>query len=95
MDKHNGYSVYWLCVCRYRGGMNRLQAFQQNAGEPQEQYKGASENKRSVRMEDIWCKAEEKGELTEYLWQSDKSIVVMKAAKVAGAKGLGYCSFTQ
>jgi len=42
MDKHDGYSVYWLCVCRYRGGMNRLQAFCQNAGEPQEQYKGAS-----------------------------------------------------
>jgi len=36
---------YWSCVCRYRGGMNRLQAFQQNAGEPQEQYKGASEIK--------------------------------------------------
>ena len=34
---------YRSCVCRYRGGMNRLQALQQNVGEPQEQYKGASE----------------------------------------------------
>jgi hypothetical protein len=33
---------YWLCVCRYRGGMNRLQAFHRNVGEPQEQYEGAS-----------------------------------------------------
>ena len=27
---------YWSCVCRYTGGMNRLQAFHRNVGEPQE-----------------------------------------------------------
>jgi len=31
---------YRLCVCRYRGGMNRLQALHRNVGEPQGQYKG-------------------------------------------------------
>ena len=36
---------YRSCVCRYRGGMNRLQAFHRNVGEPQGQYKGASEIK--------------------------------------------------
>ena len=32
---------------------------------------------------------------TEYLWQSDKFIVVTKAAKAVGTKELGYCRFTQ
>ena len=31
---------YWSCVCRYGGGMNRLQAFHRNVGEPQDNYKG-------------------------------------------------------
>jgi len=84
---------YWSCVCRYRGGMNRLQAFQQNVGEPQEQYKGASEIREASGWQTLGVR-QRKGKLTEYLWQSDKSIVAMKASKVAGAKGLGYCSFT-
>jgi len=85
---------YRSCVCRYRGGMNRLQAFHRNVGEPKGQYKGASEIKEASGRKASGIR-QRKGELTEYLWQSDKSIVVMKAAKVAGAKGLGYCSFTQ
>ena len=36
---------YRSCVCRYRGGMNRLQALHRNVGEPQEQYEGVREMK--------------------------------------------------
>jgi len=36
---------YWLYVCRYTGGTNRLRAFHRNVGEPQEKYKGGSEIK--------------------------------------------------
>jgi hypothetical protein len=47
----------------------------------------SKQNKGSIRVEDTWSKTERKACLTAYLWQSDKSIVVSKAAKVAGAKG--------
>jgi len=93
MDERDGRSGYWSRVCRYIDGMIQLQAFQRNAGEPQEQYQGASETIEASEWMTLGVR-QRKGKLTAYLWQSDKSIVVMKAVKVAGAKGLGYSRFT-
>ena len=51
---------------------------------------GSKRNKRSIRVEYIRYKTErrKKGKLTEYLWQSDKFIVVRKAAKAVVARDL-------
>ena len=73
--------------------MIQLQAFQQNAGEPQDFYKGACEIQEASGGMTSGV-SQKKRHLTAYLRQSDKTIVVMKVVKATGAKGLGYCSFT-